>query len=81
MLWSFGRVASVAAARRDPSGSENLGPLAHEWERRNRLAFMVGYQGVQGIAGLIPRAHDDVQRLAGLFELDRAAGRLARRRD
>jgi maltokinase len=81
MLWSFGQVASVAAARRDPSGRENLGPLAHEWGRRNRLAFMVGYQGVPGIAELIPRAHEDVQRLTGLFELDRAAGRLARRRD
>jgi maltokinase len=81
MLWSFGRVASVAAARRDPMGRENLGPLADEWERRNRLAFMVGYQGVPGIAELIPSAHDDVQRLTGLFELDRAAGRLARRRE
>ncbi|HTX62137.1 MAG TPA: hypothetical protein VMD28_00755, partial [Acidimicrobiales bacterium] len=81
MLWSFGRVASVAAARRDPAGRENLGPLAHEWERRNRRAFMVGYQVVPGISGLIPTDRGDVRRLAGLFELDRVAGRMARRRD
>ena len=78
MLWSFGRVASVAAARRDPSGREHLGPLAHEWERRNRLAFMVGYQAVPGISDLLPIHRDDVQHLAGLFELERVAGRLAR---
>ncbi len=81
MLWSFGRVASVAAARRDPSGRENLGPLADEWERRNRLAFLVGYQAVPGISDLVPKTRDGVQRLAGLFELDRAAGRLARRKE
>jgi maltokinase len=80
MLWSFGRVASVAAARRDPAGRENLGPLADQWERRNRVAFLVGYQAVSGISELLPRAHDDVTRLIALFELDRAAGRLARRR-
>ena len=79
MLWSFGRVASVAAARRDPSGHENLGPLADEWERRNRLAYLVGYQAVPGISALVPKTRDGVQRLAGLFELDRAAARLARR--
>ncbi len=80
MLWSFGRVAMVAAARRDPSGHENLGPLAAEWERRNRLAFLVGYQAVPGITDLVPKSREGVQRLAGLFELDRAAARLARRR-
>ena len=81
MLWSFGRVAMVAAARRDPAGRENLGPLADEWERRNRMAFLVGYQSVPGIVDLVPKAREAVQRLAGLFELDRAAGRLGRRRD
>ncbi|MGO9341115.1 MAG: hypothetical protein ACLP6E_01150 [Acidimicrobiales bacterium] len=80
MLWSFGRVAMVAAARRDPSGHENLGPLAAEWERRNRRAFLIGYQAVPGVTELVPRSREGVQRLAGLFELDRAAARLARRR-
>jgi predicted trehalose synthase len=78
MLWSFGRVAMVAAARRDPGGRENLGPLAAEWERRNRLAFLIGYQAVPGISEIVPKTRDGVRRLTGLFELDRAAGRLAR---
>jgi maltokinase len=80
MLWSFGRVASVAAARRDPAGREDLGPLADEWERRNRHAFTTGYTEVPGISALLPSDHDEVGRLIGLFELDRAVGRLGRRR-
>jgi hypothetical protein len=40
----------------------------------------VGYQAVSGIGELLPSSHDDVTRLIALFELDRAAGRLARRR-
>jgi maltokinase len=81
MLWSFGTVASVAAARRDPDRRENLGPLAEEWELRNRTAFMAGYEGVAGIFDLIPADRDLVGGLLSLFELDRVAGRLGRRRD
>ena len=81
MLWSFGTVASVAAARRDPAGKEDLGPLADEWERRNRVAFFAGYESVPGITGLFPPDHDDVSRLLALFEIDRTAGRRARRRN
>jgi maltokinase len=80
MLWSFGTVASVAAARRDPAGKEDLGPLADEWERRNRVAFFAGYESLPGITDLFPPDRDDVSRLLALFEIDRTAGRLGRRR-
>ena len=78
MLWSFGRVAVVAAEERDPSGREGLRELADAWERRNRRAFFAGYLGVPGISGLVPPGHDAVQLLSTCFELERTA--MARRR-
>jgi predicted trehalose synthase len=80
MLWSFRQVASVAAARRDPAGRENLGPLASQWQERNREAFLSGYRETPGISDLIPDDLLHVRQLSGLFELDRAAGRFARSR-
>ena len=73
MLWSFGRVAVVAAEERDPSGREGLRDLADAWERRNRRAFFAGYLGVPGISGLVPPGHDAVQLLSTCFELERTA--------
>ncbi|HUO48533.1 MAG TPA: hypothetical protein VMU09_06850 [Acidimicrobiales bacterium] len=73
MLWSFGRVAVVAAEERDPSGREGLRELADAWERRNRRAFFAGYLGVPGISGLVPPGHDAVQLLSTCFELERTA--------
>jgi len=73
MLWSFGRVATVAAEERDPSGREGLRELADAWERRNRRAFFAGYLGVPGISGLVPPGHDAVQLLSTCFELERTA--------
>jgi maltokinase len=73
MLWSFGRVAVVAAEERDPSGREGLRELAEAWERRNRRAFFAGYLGVPGISGLVPPGHDAVQLLSTCFELERTA--------
>jgi len=81
MVWSFGRVASVAAARRDPAGRENLGPLADEWRKRNRLAFVAGYNQVPGISDLLPASGETTEGLMELFGLARSAGRSARRRD
>jgi maltokinase len=73
MLWSFGRVATVAAEERDPSGREGLRELADAWERRNRRAFFAGYLGVPGISGLVPPGHDAVQLLSTCFELELTA--------
>jgi len=73
MLWSFARVAVVAAEERDPSGREGLRELADAWERRNRRAFFAGYLGVPGISGLVPPGHDAVQLLSTCFELERTA--------
>jgi maltokinase len=73
MLWSFGRVAVMAAEERDPTGQEGLRELAGAWERRNRRAFFAGYLGVPGISGLVPPGHDAVRLLSSCFELERTA--------
>ncbi|MFZ0667936.1 MAG: hypothetical protein WAM97_19470 [Acidimicrobiales bacterium] len=81
MLWSFGSVASVAAARRDPAGRENLGPLGQQWSKRNREAFLAGYLDVPGIADLVPKSRQAVQLLVNLFEINRLAGLGSRHRE
>lgn len=81
MVWTFREVAQVAAARRDPAGREDLGPLADEWQARNRQAFLAGYREVERIGDIIPADSHVLERLVGLFELDRVAGRLTRRRE
>ena len=81
MVWSFGTVAAVAAARRDPDDREGLGPLGLEWMERNRAAFLGGYNGVPEISALIPTDRRLAGMLLALFELDRLAGRIGRGRD
>jgi maltokinase len=73
MLWSFGYVATSAAAERDPTGREGLVELAEAWEQRNRRALLAGYLGVPGMATLVPPGRDAVRVLVGALELERAA--------
>jgi len=73
MLWSFGRVAVLAAEERDPTGQEGLRQLAGAWEQRNRRAFFAGYLGVPGISALVPPGYDAVELLSACFELERSA--------
>ena len=73
MMWSFGHVAASAAAERDPTGRDGLRELAEAWEQRNRRAFLAGYMGVAGIAGLVPPGRDAVRVLVGAFELERSS--------
>lgn len=79
MMWSFGHVANVAAAERDPTGREGLDELADAWEARNRRAFLAGYLGVPGISGLVPPQRDALRVVSSAFELLRAEVELARR--
>jgi len=77
MLWALGHIATATAAERDPSGTEGLAALAGAWQTRNRRAYLAGYLGMPGIAGLVPASRDVVRKLAALFELRRSAGLLA----
>jgi len=75
LLWSLHRVASAAAAERDPTGRSGLASLARAWEVRNRRAFLGGYLAVPGVGGLVPADRDLVRDLTAVFELERGAGR------
>ncbi len=77
MLWSFRHVATVAAEERDPLGREGLSVMGDAWQQRNRRAFLSGYLRVSGIAGLLPPDRKTVRSLAAMFELQRAAARMA----
>ncbi len=79
MMWSFGHVANVAAAERDPTGRQGLDELADAWEARNRRAFLAGYLGVPGISGLVPPQREALAVVTSSFELLRAEVELARR--
>ncbi len=79
MLWSFEHVSTVAADERNPTGREGLSELADAWEQRNRRAFLAGYLGVPGIAGLVPANREAVRVLEACFELPHVAARLAYR--
>jgi predicted trehalose synthase len=78
MMWSFGHVANLAAAERDPTGREGLDELAQAWEARNRRAFLAGYLGVPGISGLVPPGREALRVVTASFELVRAEVELAR---
>jgi hypothetical protein len=79
MLWSFHHVAEVAAIERDPTGRLRLSELAEAWETRNRHAFLSGYLGTPGIAGLVPPSDEVAPALVSVFELERSTTRQAMR--
>ena len=78
MMWSFGHVATLAAAERDPTGREGLDELADAWEARNRRAFLAGYLGVPGISWLVPPGREALNIVTSSFELVRAEVELVR---
>ncbi len=72
LLWSMHQASAVAAAERDPSGRQGLASLGQAWEARNRRAFMTGYLGTPGIAGLVGPDRELMRRLVSLLELARS---------
>jgi maltokinase len=72
MLWSLHQASTVAAAERDPTGRQGLAVLGQAWETRNRRAFVSGYLGTAGIAGLVGSDRDLVRRLVSFLELARS---------
>ena len=72
LLWSLHQASVVAAAERDPAGRQGLSVLGQAWETRNRRAFVSGYLGTPGIAGLVGPDRDLVRRLVSFLELARS---------
>ena len=46
--------------------------LADAWEHRNRVAFVAGYLGAEGVAAVLPGADADRRLVQAAFELDKA---------
>lgn len=72
MLRSLQYAAAAAAAERDAQEQERLAPRAEAWERRNRMAFLRGYLGTEGVEDLLPAAGADRHAVLAAFELDKA---------
>ena len=72
MLRSLQYAAAFALSERDEHEQVALAPLAEAWERRNRMAFLRGYLGVDGAEGLLPAAGSDRHAVLAAFELDKA---------
>ncbi|HEX2698924.1 MAG TPA: phosphotransferase [Acidimicrobiales bacterium] len=72
MLRSFQYATAVALSERDQGDQERLAPLGEAWEQRNRLAFLRGYLGTEGIDALLPEAGPDRSAVLAAFEFDKA---------
>ncbi len=72
LLWSMHRASVAAASERDPTGRLGLESLGQAWETRNRRAFMAGYLGTPGVAGLVGPDRNLVLRLVSFLELARS---------
>ena len=76
MLRSF-HYAVVSGLAEWDEGDEELHGLVADWEQRNRLAFLDGYLGTDGIDALLPSAPTARLGLLTAFELDKAVYELA----
>jgi len=72
MLRSFDYAARFALRERDEAEREAHGPRADAWEARNRVAFLRGYEGTDGIDRVLPPAGPERQAVLVAFELDKA---------
>ena len=72
MLRSFQYAAAVALSERDNLEQEALAPRAEAWERRNRMAFLRGYLGIDGVEDILPAPGADRHAVLAAFELDKA---------
>jgi predicted trehalose synthase len=76
MLRSFHYVAAVGRADWSDEDDE-LDRLAADWEARNRVAFLEGYLGVDGIEALLPATAEHRDQVLAAFELDKAVYEVA----
>ncbi|MGH9281470.1 MAG: maltokinase N-terminal cap-like domain-containing protein [Acidimicrobiales bacterium] len=72
MLRSIQYASAFALFERDEHERERLEPLAEAWERRNRMAFLRGYLGTEGIEAILPAPGADRHAVLAAFELGKA---------
>jgi maltokinase len=72
MLRSFQYAAHFALLEQEANEQEELAPLAEDWERHNRQAFLDGYFGTPGITSLLPERPEVRQAVSLGFELQKA---------
>ncbi len=77
MLRSFQYAAHFALLEREQHEQVELAPLADEWERHNREAYLNGYFATPGITALVPPEPGDRAAVALAFELQKALYELA----
>lgn len=71
MCFSLHRVALEGLAQRSPAEAELAWALANAWERRNQLAFLGGYLGVEAADRLVPADPGAIETLLEAFLLVR----------
>jgi len=72
MLRSFHYGAEVALREYGTPDDDELVALAGEWERRNGLSFLRGYNEIDGVAALLPPTDLDHALVLTAFLLDKA---------
>ena len=72
MVRSLHYAAQVALAEWGAEVDDELIALAEAWEHRNRVAFLAGYLGAEGVGGVLPADDADRRLVQAAFELDKA---------
>ncbi len=72
LVRSLQYAAQVALREWGPEADDELVTLADAWEHRNRVAFLAGYLGTEGVATVLPAVDADRRLVQAAFELDKA---------
>ena len=72
MVRSLHYASQVALAEWGAEVDDELVALAEAWEHRNRVAFLAGYLGTEGVSEVLPADDADRRLVQAAFELDKA---------
>ncbi|MBW3611795.1 MAG: aminoglycoside phosphotransferase [Actinobacteria bacterium] len=72
LVRSFHYAAQVALREWGADADEELVDLADAWEHRNRVSFVAGYLGTEGVNAVLPAVDGDRRLVQAAFELDKA---------
>ncbi len=72
LVRSFHYAAQIALREWGPEADEELVALANAWEHRNRVSFVAGYLGAEGVGAVLPAVDADRRLVQAAFELDKA---------
>ncbi|CAN5248840.1 phosphotransferase [soil metagenome] len=72
LVRSFHYAPQVALAEWGTEVDDELLALGEAWEHRNRVAFLAGYLGAEGVGEVLPADDADRRLVQAAFELDKA---------